>query len=152
VKSKLWLDSLHSALCTAQSLAVRLLPRNPHGPRTGGVGCRGAQSSSSPSSLDHPLHAYSWGRRCSSRHPTQSQGNGHSHCRRKVSSARREFGRSSTPGRPIVLVATPVAAAYPRSRSIDRLSHVELSLHPALLGANALKQKHTFEHCRGRKS
>jgi hypothetical protein len=103
-------QSLPSALCTLQLRSVLVFACSP--PEFSRSFCRGpygcrrkAQSSSLElsSSLERPLllHACFVNRGAGAAlaiHPTQTiQGNGHSHCRKKVSSARTEFGRSSTP-------------------------------------------------------
>lgn len=158
-------QSLPSALCTLHSatavcLGIRLLPRNLHAPFAGALRVvAGSSKLELSSSLERPLllHACFVNRGAGAAlaiHPTQTiQGNGHSHCRKKVSSPRTEFGvldGPRRPRRPIVLVATPVAAAYPRSRfhRSARLSHVELNLHSCASGRKRAEAERHFQALR----
>ncbi len=84
-------------------------------------------------------------------HPTQTiQGNGHSHCRKKVSSPRTEFGRSSTPpqtNRPRRHTGRSCLSALPLHRSA-RLSHVELNLHSCASGRKRAEAERHFQALR----
>jgi len=84
-------------------------------------------------------------------HPTQTiQGNGHSHCRKKVSSTRTEFRRSSTPrqtNRPRRHTGRSCLSALPLDRSA-RLSHVELNLHTCASGRKRAEGERHFQALR----
>jgi hypothetical protein len=132
--------SLPSALCTLHCGLAWYSLAPPEFSRSflqGPLGLSQELKARALSSLERPLllHACFVNRGAGAAlaiHPTQTiQGNGHSHCRKKVSSTRTEFGRSSTPrrtNRPRRHTGRSCLSALPLDRSA-RLSHVELNLH-----------------------